>query len=135
MATQGDVLGRAFEHVRSTRSIRTWPTVAECLKAVQVVTKETAKPHRSNVDLEWTDHTFARSLEMLRNSEMGHRAAREGWCLGLQDYVRENGKLPSEFKTDDIRENSRFIDRVAAGTERCDNVDFRHLADSRNTPD
>lgn len=51
-------------------------------------------------------------------SEMGKQAAREGWVLGLHDFVVKHGREPRPFEVGELIKAAKYVDRCAAGVEK-----------------
>ena len=116
-----DVLEGGFAHVAGTyipSKRNPWPSPAICKKACEKITgerqaKQAHKPEKP-IYPEWEPSAIA-VADNLIDCEMGRRAAREGWIVGLHDYCRKHHKLPSPYETGDMIANAKFVDRCAAG--------------------
>lgn len=117
------VLDAAFKHVAGTHmpsKRNPWPSPAACKRACEKALhekqiKEPPAPEKPRYP-EWS-HEAIRFADDLVMCDMGQRAAREGWVLGLHDFCRNKRRLPHDGETHEIIKNSRFIDRVSAGAE------------------
>ena len=43
--------------------------------------------------------------------------SKDGWCLGLAEFMTKHNRWPSEYEIGRIIETSRFIDRQIGNTE------------------
>jgi len=108
-------LQRAGDLIIRTHRGRSFPTPAQIVTACEDAKPEPA-PVQTKNDPAWSAAAFADADRLLK-SDMGHRAAREGWALGLHDYCRKHRCLPTPAKIATIIGNARFVDRVASGEE------------------
>lgn len=117
------VLDGAFKYVAGTHmpsKRNPWPSPAFCKKACEKALhekqiREPPAPEKPRYP-EWSNEAF-RFADDLVMCDIGKRAAREGWVLGLHDFCRNHRRLPHENETHEIKRNSQFIDRVSAGAE------------------
>lgn len=97
----GEVLKSALQRLVDTRTDRRFPLPAEIRKACNEVVewqnrhKLIPEQQKAAQHLEFTDDRI-KLANGLVCTEMGRTAAREGWILGLWDYARKHGQLPTE---------------------------------------
>lgn len=105
------VLNDALDRLLRTRKFKTWPTIAECVGAAEDVTAARAaanrKPDRP------TD--FTREAEDVLKSDLGAKAAHEGWVLGLYDHVQRYGRKPTHQEVHELMDSAKYVDKCAAG--------------------
>lgn len=98
---EAPVLVRAAAKIVDTRTDRRFPLPAECREiCAAIVREDNAHSSKSTLikdpakrgDGEWR-YKLADELIM---TELGRRAAREGWVLSLHDHIRRHGSLPRE---------------------------------------
>ena len=103
-----DILSRACREIIVTRGKRQneqWmPTLAECIKAcrdAQFIVEGEKNKGRLPLGAGPLEKKFAvwseerrRLADQLVMTEQGKRAAKEGWVLGLHNYIREHGEVP-----------------------------------------
>jgi|SRR5687767_5847129 len=101
------------------RKTAMFPVPAECLKSCKEVHGEFAKPEpkRKGHD-EWSPEAIKRADELLC-SDIGRRAADEGWVWQLWDFLRRqqrwpNGQEADRLKAHSIAVNSETTDFVRA---------------------
>ncbi len=92
------------ELIRNHR-MRVWPTVAECIRACEEAMPK-PPPKRLHQYADWTDEAIARADELVRG-DMGRTAAAEGWHVGLHDFCRHHGRLPSGWQIETIKREAR----------------------------
>lgn len=85
--------------LRRERTVRTFPTVAECIAACSRWPSEAptrpAEPVRTEEDLGAAWHRKKEAFRLMRaQHDLSRQASREGWLGQLFDYVMENGQLP-----------------------------------------
>lgn len=97
------ILDLAARKIIDTRTDRFFPLPAECRKFCNEVARDEAerKPRldTGNYDpvaakwKEWSQDRIAWADRLIQ-SEMGRRAAREGWISTLHDFIRVNNRMP-----------------------------------------
>lgn len=91
------VLEQATDMVLRTHRGRHWPTPSECVAACERVLETERATSRQNGTgdrhPEWSAEA-QRIADRLIQSELGRRAAREGWVVPLWDYCRRARALP-----------------------------------------
>lgn len=112
-------LSAAADLVLKRHRYRTWPSIAECIAALEdyrrsVHEKNAPEVARQFAYPEWSKGRIAKADEMV-NCAMGQRAASEGWVLGLHDFCRNHERLPAESEIPAIIEGARFVDDFLAG--------------------
>lgn len=123
-----DMLAAAAKKIRMTREYKTMPTVGEIAKVLADLSYAD-KPAADNVyrrkagwEAEWAPEVIRKANKLIQ-SELGRRAAREGWITGLHDYCRKKGKLPSddysgfalEAIVREMKKDAEVVNRTAAG--------------------
>lgn len=118
-------LDRAFKILRSTSKYKSMPSNAEIIAACKDAVKElqserpvlkvdTRSPQERSVQAREDTALF-----LMRQSPMGKTACNEGWHGELFEFIRDNGRLPSnqhEIKRliDETRETNSVIARLNA---------------------
>lgn len=124
-------LDRAFDLICAGHRGRGFPTVSEiiggCAEARAAASP--AKPVEPPTDPRWSAEAFRIADEMIQ-CELGRQAARDGWCLGLHEFIRVHRRLPRSWEAGEIIATSRLIDRIAAGAERGHPINGAKLAAS-----
>lgn len=102
-----EVIERAWQDMLATRKPNRsgyvpTPSVAECIEyfnqAERWINAEQGKLPLGPLP-EPSEHGFANSQRALAESELGRRAAREGWHMALLDHVfKDHNKLPTDPK-------------------------------------
>lgn len=105
----------------SQRKFKSWPTVAECIAAVEdyrqdLHSRNAPEFQTKEAHPDWSQRAIDAADDLI-NCDMGRKAAREGWVLGLHDYCRANGALPEPREIVPMMNSARYIDRCAAGVE------------------
>lgn len=112
------VLERACKRIVDTRKDRYFPLPAECRAACEEIVK--IEKAESATRLDEPKHKFSghadwqyRLADDLIMSDLGRRAARDGWILSLHDFCRNNGRLPTqEFEIKKCIDGARGFDRA-----------------------
>jgi hypothetical protein len=119
-------LSEAADIVLRRHRFRTWPSIAECIKALEdyraSVHEKTAPEmdRRLNAYPEWSKERIEKADHLIK-CDLGRKAAQEGWIHGLHDFCRNHDRLPKDHEIQKIMQSARFIDRFMAGeTDRCD---------------
>ena len=107
----GEVLQRAADAMLAVRSQRKFPLLAECLDACRSAQNEIAsEAKRENDDRRQAAKSSnpssperVKQAERMMNSDVGRRAAEEGWIVSLHDFCREQGRLPNKFEAEKVR--------------------------------
>lgn len=111
-----DVLKRAAQEIIRTRKDTRVPVLAECLAACKQaqywIDQERGKG-RLPVDAPAGEQKWAvwseerrRLADQLIMTPQGRRAAQEGWVLGLHDFIRNNGKAPTDYEERQLKRSS-----------------------------
>lgn len=108
----------AADLVIRTHRFRTFPTPSDIVTACEdVLSTTTGKDHPEhrmfNPYPDWSPEAI-RIADGLMNSQIGREAARGGWSLGLHDFCRKTGRLPTQREIPDIRIGSRQFDEAYA---------------------
>jgi hypothetical protein len=111
------ILRDATQWLIHNRKQRVFPLIADVKEACNKVTPESQKGPRSlELDPMWTAEAFAFAGKHM-DSDTGRRSAREGWCLGLHEFLRKHRRMPNVREVSRIMETSEFVDRCGAGLE------------------
>lgn len=119
-----EVLNRAVDRLLRKTKFRVWPTIGECMDAVQAAATE-AKSQSSQVRPEqpfsatypeWSDEAFAIADRMVR-CKLGKAALEQNWLLGLHEFIRKERRYPNGSEQKNIIRIARLIDRCASGQE------------------
>ena len=117
--SEPELEGAADKLIR-TRKFRNWPTIAECIEALEDHRAEVYAKNAPELQIarhpypEWDRAAFA-AADKLIQSVMGRQAAQEGWILGLHDYCRKHSKLPGPWEIGTMKEAANCVERGAAG--------------------
>jgi len=132
-------LQHAAKVLKTTRTSRTFPVIADCLEACKHARDALQPPvkrrHGSDQDKypEWMPER-QRQADALICSDMGRKAADEGWLIGLWDFCREKQRLPNRFEAEKIAKRSKKIwkdvddiidDLIAQGKDASMAIDLR----------
>ena len=105
--------------IRNHKGPARWPKPAVCVdaaaEAAELLGHKAKSREKSSQEVYF--HRYRKAEERL-HCEMGRRAAREGWVLGLKEFVTEKDRMPSPSEIVDLKANSLFVDRCAAGVEQ-----------------
>lgn len=92
-----DVLAKAAQKIIDTRTDRRFPLPAEIRKVCLEIADE-ARLAKLPIDQADAPPRFAsyryKLADELLMTEMGREAARDGWALGLHQFIVEHGRLP-----------------------------------------
>lgn len=119
-----EVLNRAVDKLLRKTKFRVWPTIGECMDAVQAAAEEVrsqssqARPDQPFVATypEWSDEAFAIADRMVR-SKLGKAALEQDWLLGLHEFIRKERRYPNGNEQKEIIRQTRLLDRCASGQE------------------
>lgn len=101
------VLEFAAKRLIANKETRSFPMVAECLKACRETHNEFAKPApraKDSLD-EWSPEAIA-AADRLLCCELGRRAADENWHWQLWDWLRKHRRWPNRIEADQIKAHS-----------------------------
>lgn len=125
-----DVLMRAADEIVRTRKVARTPVVAElvdaCKEAQYWVERDKAggelpiNPEETKKFALWSDER-RRLADQLIMTPQGKRAANEGWIFGLHNFIRENGKVPTEYEE---RQLKRSTEEFEVEYRKCLNGGF-----------
>lgn len=89
------------------RQHKSFPTPAECLRACKDVHNEFSKPEprKSNQRDEWSPEAISQADKLLC-SDIGRRAADEGWVWQLWDFLRRQGRWPNTHEASHLKAHS-----------------------------
>jgi hypothetical protein len=110
-----DVLMRAADELVRTRKVARTPVVAElvdaCKEAQYWVERDKAGG-QLNLDSRevktfaiWSDERRILADQLVMTPQ-GKRAAKEGWIFGLHNFIRENGRVPTEYEERQLKQSS-----------------------------
>ena len=116
-----DDLRRGCDTVFRTLKVKSWPTIKECLDACRDARSVRQAESRAAAGRTIEDEKAAKTAERERwiashlKGPLGKAAARQGWILGLQDFVRQHGCLPTGPQQETIKAAARFRAHAASG--------------------
>lgn len=102
---------------------RTWPLPAEMLEAAKSARRELlakgreTKPAENHNPDPWSEQAKA-AADKLINSDLGRKAAHEGWIGGLYSFCRQHRRLPHPREQHTLIENARKFDELYASVCR-----------------
>lgn len=105
-------LDKAADLVIRSHKGRTWPAVSEMLTAcadAREMLRLSAPADEDAKYPEWSKRARFFAFKSL-HSEMGRRAAKEGWLLGLEKFLREKMRAPDEREISDLKRSARGFD-------------------------
>lgn len=76
-----------------------------CREVSQHLAAEVQPPSRNDKNPEWSKEAYAEANQLIC-SEIGRRAAAEGWIIGLWDFCRENRRWPNNFEAKRVMDKS-----------------------------
>jgi hypothetical protein len=121
-------LEAAADIVIARHRFRTWPTVAECIAAledhrasVRAAARQPEHERAVHPYPAWSRERIAKAGQLI-NCDLGRKAAREGWILSLHDFCRNHERLPMDREIPALMAAARFVDRFMANA-----VDRRDL--------
>ena len=91
------------------RDAATFPSVAECIEWCSMEMPKVTQAASEGV---WERKAY--NADRLINSNLGRRAADEGWIMGLWDHYHEFGQEPSENKVHELRRKALPNDELEA---------------------
>lgn len=97
--------------IKNYRGAR-FPTPAQIVNALREVTPAPTVAEGER-HVEWSPEAMAQARRLIQ-SEMGRKAAREGWILSLHDYCRKHGDLPPYTEIGDVIKSARGFDEAYA---------------------
>ena len=112
----GQVLGKAAQHIIENRTDRRFPLPAEIRKACSEVVSEI---NRGKLPLnrdalqapEWSLERHRLADEMIV-CETGRRAAEGGWILGLHNFIRKHARMPLHHEIDKLKRDAADFDEI-----------------------
>lgn len=109
------LLALAAKNIIKSRETRSFPLVAECLKACRdtldaMAEPDLRKPIKRDDDV-WSEER-RKLADKLFKCEMGRDAVKEGWSWTLWDWLRENGRHPNKYEVEKIREKGMANTRL-----------------------
>jgi hypothetical protein len=115
------VLDRAAHKIILTRRDPGFPYLSQCRDACEQIIKLDRAERTPKLDEQArrpfndkaVDHAFRLADELIVAGAIGKTAAREGWALSLHDFVRLNGRLPTEkFEIEKCKASARGFDEA-----------------------
>jgi hypothetical protein len=96
-------LSEAAQAIILTRKVRSFPTIAECVEACEnpraVKARRASKARRA-------EHCDDETATRLLRSDVGRRAAVEGWVAELYMFLGRKGRHPSDAEERALRERA-----------------------------
>ena len=118
-------LDAAADRIARTRKFKTWPTIGECIEALEDNRSEayertaperwTGIPHP-----EWSKAAIAFADQAI-DSDAGRAAARQGWLLALHGYYRRSfanrllATPPSPAQVASMMASAKYVERCSRG--------------------
>lgn len=116
-----EVLHRAVDKILRKTKFRAWPTIGECVDAVQSAAGDLNEPLKDRAERafdekypEWSTQAFDVADRMVKCA-LGKQALDEGWLLGLHEFCRRERRYPGPAEQRNIIRQTRVIDDCAAG--------------------
>lgn len=115
METHTDsLLALAAKRIIKTRDSRSFPLIAECVKAchdtlADIAEPDLTKPVKERHE-EWSEERRA-TANRLFNCELGRQALKEDWAWTLWDWLRENERWPNKFEVEKIRNKGMALSK------------------------
>lgn len=110
-----------FRTLKKEFRVSHWPTIKECLDscntAARIIHARHNPPPKVTRDYAAEDnrtYNERRAAEMIRGP-VAERACRDGWIVGLHDFVRDNQRLPHGTEEQDLMDDAAFVRECAAG--------------------
>ena len=114
-----EALERAANWLFENHKYKSWPSIAEAVKAVKTAHRELEllklKPARKATRKPLEEFQVERMLRSSEGRPLTQRACQEGWIVGLHDYVRDKHRLPSHKAVNKIKGNSEFVLNCSTG--------------------
>lgn len=118
-----EVLHRAVDKILRKTKFRAWPTIGECVDAVQSAAGDLNEPSRDRAERafdekypEWSKEAFAIADRMVK-SKLGKAALHQDWLLGLHEFIRKERRYPNGEEQREIIRVTRKIDKIAASAD------------------
>ncbi len=113
------------------RKTGTFPAPSECLKACKEVHGEFSKPEPKKAKRdEWSPEAIKQADKLLC-SEIGRRAADEGWAWQLWDFLRCQGRWPNGHEAAHLKAHSNTMNAETAEFVRGEEDAGRLIAPTR----
>lgn len=100
--------------IRTFKGPQRWPRPAQCLEACEEADEARAIRNGGKIEKPNYFHEYIKAKKRV-HSELGRRAAREGWVLGLCEFIANHGREPNKYEIERIKDTSDFVNRCAAG--------------------
>jgi len=117
MRYTADVKDKAFDIIVTGHRSRTFPSIAviisACEDAAHIIAPSRPPEQFLKRNLDWTEAAITRA-DMLIQSQLGQRAADDGWVLSLWDFCRKHGRLPTGREVGECISNARGFDEAYA---------------------
>lgn len=123
--TSPEVLHRAVDKLLRKTKFRVWPTIGECMDAVQAaasdinetaITRDRAEQAFDERYPEWSKEAFAIADRMVK-CKLGKVALEQDWLLGLYEFIRKERRYPNGNEQKEIIRVTRKIDFIAANKD------------------
>lgn len=106
-----DELAYAVKWLKTTRTSRTFPVIADCLEACNHARKAIRasgyqpKQRQQDPD-EWLPYRVEKANKLIQ-SEQGRQAVKDGAIIGLHDFIRRHDRAPDRHEYQVIVSESR----------------------------
>jgi hypothetical protein len=111
-----------FANLKREFRVSHWPTIKECIdacntasRAIHARNNPAPKLTRDYAAEDKRSYDERRAAEMIRGS-VAERACRDGWIVGLHDFVRDNNRLPHGDEERALISSAAFVRECAAGS-------------------
>lgn len=103
---------RAFDLISRTYRGRTYPSVSVIVTACADA-REFMNPPKPDAPKypDWSSSAIAKADQLIR-TDVGRILAKEGCALGLHDFLRKHGRLPTQGEISAIRAETRQFDEA-----------------------
>jgi hypothetical protein len=101
------VLEKAAAEFIRTRKINSFPLISECIEVCDRIRDRIAPAPRHKAERwpEWEQPAVTLGNKLMV-SDIGRKACEEGWQVALWDFMREQGRVPTEAEATAIRSRS-----------------------------
>lgn len=114
-----DVLRQAAKNIVRKRADKYFPILSVCLAACEDakhwIDQANPRLHLAAKQTPGVDER-RRLADELVMGELGRKAAREGWIVGLHDYIRDRGRMPDDGQ---IRKLKAASESVPGALDAC----------------
>lgn len=123
-----EVLDAACDQMLNQRKYKSWPSIGECVTFCETAraSKEqlqkseklaALRRHSSDPDLDALHDSEIKKILRGKGSEWTQRACREGWIVGLYDFVRDKHRIPVADERAELRKSAELVQKAATGEE------------------